>query len=387
MISSLLCALAFGQNAVTVPFRVTDDAIIVDATVNGRPVSLMFDTGFSGQVVLNTAIDIGEATETMTLRDFVGEFEAPMVKLKSLKIGAKAIAIKDAMVVQQPLAHMTHAYNTHADGILGLAAMADSIVTIDFAHHEFVFEPNSYDISNRVPDGKTTFLGKMLPIGRDAIVMSVSAPGDKPMTMTLDTGNGFYATTHRDVLERIGLWPEGKKAKFAHLSGIASGPVSSWSAHLKNMTIFGVPVASSVWDVIDLPASEAESDGTVGFQFLKNFTITLDYGRRRVWMENTTGEVGSDIVGEPGFLAGYDPGKHVESIYSVAPGGPADLAGIKVGDELISVGDTDLTTQHDRQIAKMLQGPIGSKVSVAISRLGDLKRYELTRASLANETN
>ena len=59
--------------------------------------------------------------------------------------------------------------------------------------------------------------------------------------------------------------------KFIKQSWVASGPVDSWSVHLKNMAIFGVLVASSIWDVIDLPSSSAESDGTVGYQFLKNF--------------------------------------------------------------------------------------------------------------------
>ncbi|MBN9501338.1 MAG: hypothetical protein J0H02_06145, partial [Armatimonadetes bacterium] len=72
-----------------------ENAIIVDASVNNANVSLMFDTGFSGSVVINEGIDIGKPTGTMTLRDFVGQFQANTTKIKSLKLGSKVIDSKE----------------------------------------------------------------------------------------------------------------------------------------------------------------------------------------------------------------------------------------------------------------------------------------------------
>ena len=387
-LTGLICLLALAQSVnVEVPFHVTDDALIVDVVVNERPVSLMFDTGFSGAVVLNNAIDVGPATGTMILRDFVGEMEAKTVKVKSLKIGTQVIDPVEMEIVQQPMARMSASYNSHTDGILGLGALDKYVTEINFQKKMFIFHPKSYDISKRTPDGKTTFLTKMLPIGNIAIVMEAGTAGGKNFVMSLDTGNSFFATTHRDVLERVGLWTEGKKADFMHQSEVASGAVDSWSAHVKQATIFGVPVESSVWDIIDLPSSSAESDGTVGYQFLKNFNVTFDYERRRVWFERITEKVGNPIMGETGISAGYDPQHHRIVIEDIAPGSPAEKAGIKEEDELLSVGDLDLTTQHYRQIKKLLEGEIGSKITVSASRNGDLKRYNLVRASLVNETN
>src|SRR5687767_293050 len=92
-LTSSLCALAlFSQTStVEVPFRVGERAMIVDATVNGAQVSCMFDTGFSGCVVLNNNIDIGKATGTINLQDFVGVFQDNTTKVKSLKLGSKVI--------------------------------------------------------------------------------------------------------------------------------------------------------------------------------------------------------------------------------------------------------------------------------------------------------
>jgi hypothetical protein len=59
--------------------------------------------------------------------------------------------------------------------------------------------------------------------------MSVEVSTGKKLTLALDTGNAFYATTHKDSLERVGLWEVGKPVKYMSSSGVASGSVDSWS--------------------------------------------------------------------------------------------------------------------------------------------------------------
>jgi len=216
--------------------------------------------------------------------------------------------------------------------------------------------------------------------------MSVETPAGKRMVLALDTGNAFYATTNLDVLTRVGLWKDGETPKFMSQAMVASGPVDTWSLLLKNMTIFGVPVPSSVWDVIDLPAATAEADGSVGFGFLHNFNIIVDYDRRRIWLENYTGKTADDIVGEPGVVAAGDRASGDVKIFYVTPNSPADKVGIKIGDTILSVDGQDLD-QHTgyRTMRKLLEGPAGTKVKLAISSNGELKRIELDRVGLYNE--
>ena len=250
---------------------------------------------------------------------------------------------------------------------------------------KFVFYPKGFDITTKVPDNKRTFLLKLLPIGNNSMEMEVLAPTGKKLTLALDTGNAFYATTHRDVLERVGMWTAGKAPKFMKQSGVASGTVDSWSVRLNNMTIFGVPVASSVWDIIDAPSSSAEGDGTVGFGFLKNFNIIIDYDKRRIWMENFTGQVAEEPPGEIGIFAFSDPRAKVLRVYHVSPESPAAKAGIKEGDAILTVNGEDYAGKSYREIRAALEGPKGSSVKLAVSRAGVLKRYTLERAWMINE--
>ncbi len=390
MISGLIAAALLLPQAkpVEIPFTMTDSAMIVDAVVNGKKVSCMFDTGFSGSFVLGDTINVGEATGVMNLRDFVGQFQAKTVKIKSLALGPhgeKKVDTADMEVVQQPSRDYSASYGLHVDGIMGLEVVAHTIMEINFEKKKLIFHPKEHDITKRTPDNKKTFLAKMLPQGNKSIELLVKTPTNQNMVLALDTGNGFYATTHKDVLERVGIWKEGKNPVYTKTAMVASGPVASWYLRMKDISIYGVPVAESVWSIIDLPASSAEHDGTVGFGFLKHFNITVDLDRRRVWLENYTGKVTDEQKAGTGISAFYDERIQRMRIFNVTPSSPAAKVGIKPGDHLLAVGEADLARTGYQEIENMMEGPLGSKVKVAISRNGTLMRYELAREYLINE--
>lgn len=389
MLSSLV-ALAVGQTlakTVEVPFKIGEDAIIADLEVNGRKASLMFDTGFSGAVLIDDGINIGKPSGYMTLRDFVGEFQAPIVDIKSLKLGAKVIDPTGMKAVQQPAKQFSMSYNTNCSGIMGLEVVRKYVTEINFENSKFIFHPNTVDISKRVPDNKRTFLARLLPKGNGSLEMAVEAANGRKMTLALDTGNAFFATTHRDVLERIGLWETGKDAKFMRSSWVASGEVPSFDLNMKNIKIFGVPVESSVWSIIDLPASSAEGDGTIGYGFLKNFNIIIDYERRRVWLENFTGKTGNELEGSIGVSAFPNPNDNNRTVVvRVAPESPAAKAGLKVGDVILSIDGVELLDIGFRRLDSLMKGPKGSKMKLVTSRRGQLIRYEVERDLLVNDT-
>ncbi len=368
---------------VEVPFRIADrgSAIIVDVAVNGKACSLMFDSGFSGEVMLSSAIDIGKPTGTMRLRDFVGELDAPVVKINSLSIGALKVQSTDLSCIQQPES-FTESYGTHCDGILGFGVIRDYVVEINVEKQKFVFYPRSYDITKKTPDNVKTFLHRLEDQGLSSLELKCEVNG-QPLTMALDTGNAFYITTHKESLIRVGAWDAKKKPSFMKSSWVASGPVDSFDMLLRNTKVFGVPVKESVWSVIDLPSSSVDSDGTVGFQFLKNFNITFDFLRRYVWLENYNGKTSEDQMGEPGFLIYPDKqGRYV--ILKVYPDGPAAQAGIQEGDILVMAGGKSLSMVSRDQLKALLDGPEGTICKVAVSRNGVLNRYDLKRMLMVN---
>lgn len=368
---------------VEAPFRVTDDAMIMDVVLNGAPVSLMVDTGFSGYVILREGIDVGKPTGTQELRDFVGKFTAKTISLQSLSIGGVSVPTEGGEIIQQPMRNLSASYNSHVDGILGLGALRHQLFQINFERKVVrIFSRSAALAKLPVPSG--TVAGTLLPIGHNSLQMAVSTGNGQKLTMGLDTGNAFYATTHRDVLERVGLWSPGAKPKYMRVSGVASGAVESWSAIMSGATVFGIPVKRAVWDVIDLPSSAAEADGTIGFQFLRNFNITVDFANRLVWLTNFTGKVSDDPKGDVGIVAAYSPSLRRMTILDVSPETPAAKAGVREGDEPITIDGRDLSRENYMQVRKLLEGAPGTTVNLAVSRNGNLIRYRLERRTLVN---
>jgi len=379
-----LLALAQAPTIAEIPFRIGDDAIIVDAKVNGKDVSLMFDTGFAGSFVIGPHISLGKPDGKMGLKDFVGVFEANTIKINTIEFGALRPPVEDMHVVQLPTMDYTQSYGTHVDGIMGLEPLRGYVLEINFEKNKFIVHPDTHDISKLQPDGQKTFLTRMLPVGHNSIELSVRVKTGKQIILALDTGNAFYATTHKDVLESVGLWRSGTQPKFMQQSMVASGAVDSWNIVMEDAQIFGIPVAKSVWNIIDLPASDAQHQGTVGFGFLKHFNVTLDLKRRRVWFDNFSGQVADDPPAEVGLAATYHPREQRMFIVDVTPDSPAERAGIKVGDFLISVGEENLVRSTYRHVSSLLTGKEGTEVQIAVSSGGVLKRLTLKRELLIN---
>lgn len=384
---TLFAAILIGSPALgktlEAPFKVTENAIVVDAVVNGKKASFMFDTGFGGYITINNRIDIGKPSGTMILRDFVGQFEVPVVRLTSIEMGDLKLTNLDGRAVQKPASRMTDYYGTHCDGIMGLSVVKDYITEINFENSKFIFHPKSFDITKRTPDNQKTFLAKLEPHGYNSLEIAVEANGQE-MMLALDTGNAFYIATHKDVLERVGLWKPTDKPKFVAQSGVASGVVDSWHIWVHDAKIYGVPVPVSLWNVIDRPSSSAEHDGTVGYGFLKNFNIIIDYERRHVWLENFTGKVVDEFKGEVGIRLGLNPQTNRVEVFWVLDSSPAEQAGIKEGDVLVAINGKSLTTIRRDKIADMLEGPVGSSVRLTLSRGANVTHFDVERRVLAN---
>lgn len=385
----LAAALLVAQSAplAEIPFQVGERAIVVQAKVNGKPVSCMFDTGFGGSFVIGPHLDLGKPTGKASLQDFVGVFEVDTLKVTDLELGSLKAEHENMEVVQLPTMDYTLSYGTHVDGIMGIEPFLPYITEINFEKKKFIIHAPTHDVTAMQPDNKRTFLAKMLPIGHNSVEIAVRVKSGKQLILALDTGNAFYATTHRDVLERVGLWPKDKAPQFVGRSQVASGVVESWDIEMHGAQIFGVPVESSVWNIIDRPSSSAQHDGTVGFGFLKHFNITIDMKRRRVWLENFDGVVADEPLGEVGLAAVYHPNRERMVIVYVTPGSPAEKAGIKEDDFLVSIGGETVLKTTYRHVQTLLEGKVGSEVEVGVSSGGVLKRINLKRELLVNKSN
>jgi C-terminal processing protease CtpA/Prc len=81
--------------------------------------------------------------------------------------------------------------------------------------------------------------------------------------------------------------------------------------------------------------------------------------------------IGAERVGDPTSL-------YVGRVY---PEGPAHKAGLKHGDELVSVDGVAATGKTYEQVVKMVRGEAGANVKLGVKREGSLQEISVTRVA------
>lgn len=72
------------------------------------------------------------------------------------------------------------------------------------------------------------------------------------------------------------------------------------------------------------------------------------------------------------------------TIVKVYAGSPAEKAGLRAGDQIVAVGDTDVTDMPVDQVSPLVRGPDGSQVKLTIHRPGEANplTFTITRATV-----
>jgi len=84
-----------------------------------------------------------------------------------------------------------------------------------------------------------------------------------------------------------------------------------------------------------------------------------------------------------GSLIGVIDGKVIITMPN--EGFPAEKAGIKIGDQLVKIDDTPVTTTSSSDISKLLKGKSGTTVNIEILRNGETKHFTITRSTIVLE--
>lgn len=122
--------------------------------------------------------------------------------------------------------------------------------------------------------------------------------------------------------------------------------------------------------------------GLLGYTFLRNYRVAFDFTVGILWLDPAQGAVSPrrDEYSHVGIqLEREGPSARV---VAVADGSPAAKAGIRAGDELVSIDGRPSPARDIIALSRALEGPPGSRVSLVLARGGRGTRYRLTRRQL-----
>ena len=308
--------------------------IVIPAAVNGVATPVMLDSG-AEVTVLDKAYAEKLGIKPDGLVAALGTGGRDVAELASgVTLTLGEVELKDVTVALMDLSPIAAGIGRPLPAILGKEVLNVLTVQLDFAGKTITFhDPARY----QAPAGAVA-----VPVsnvgGLHAIPVSIE--GAAPVLMHFDLGNGSPMLVYPNYWKPQAMLARRPASKTLSGGVGAGGPRTRTIATVKTIAIGGV-------EVRDIPAVFGDEDnsvfnightsGNVGMPVLSRFGLTTDYARNRLLLTPRPDALAAPFVKDrAGALV--RPAEGGLAIALVAPGSPAEAAGLKAG-QLITALD------------------------------------------------
>ncbi len=352
--------------AFTLPFKLVDNRIFVEVMLNGRgPFQFILDTGadavMSDSVALRLGLTIqngGEGPGVGAAKQHFGTTRVANLRLGGLRLSDVPFSVT---TLEEPQVFGTQP----VDGVIGSVVFERIVVRHDYVHRILTFTP-----PDEYHDSGT---GTVVPIQRPRQIPVIEALLDSiPGAFGVDTGARSALLLYGPFCERNQL-----AAKYgARLEGVTGwgigGPVRSLIARAHQLDMGAASVRDPIVRLSTQKAgltTSSEMAGLIGPDVLSQFDVTFDYSRHRMILEKNSTYGRRDSYDRAGVWMGQK-GPYF-TVVDVIAGGPADQAGVHVGDMILAIDGTDTRTLRLPEVREqMRRQPVGRKVSLLLESGG-----------------
>ena len=270
-----------------IKFRLAGGAqplILLPTRVNGAgPFDFILDTG-AGTSLLSTELAQQLNIKVLGTKEGQsagGKVSVSLAKVESLALGQAKIEEVEVGIVD--LGHIGKTIGTKIDGDVGYNFLKHFRVTIDYQTAEIRFD-DPKRTENFGKPSKAEIPMRLASPAKPLVLVDVYANGRGPFQFAIDTGTSTTAIS-----------PEA-----AQQLGIASSPigplttggsqVNVTAGNLKSFQVGGARIDDLVVVVADFfgmlsQAVGAKLDGIVGYNFLRNFRVVMDYPSEKFRLE------------------------------------------------------------------------------------------------------
>jgi hypothetical protein len=304
--------LEFGTQATPITFDLhRGQLVILDARMEGRPVRLMVDTGFSSTfVTADFARQAGllVTSEIIRMSDS-NDSESPgrLALLGSMEVAG--VTVRNLPVVTAP-PRLLRKLAGPIDGVLGWDVLRDMVVTWDFPSRQMILRPSVKGITGASGNEPANLAGFQQPVIR------ATAASGRPLDLFLDTGfasrsMGLQLNRNREVLASKVALSEFRRSSSP---GITFGMHSlrvGWPKRKRPFSFyfagyrFEVPQAT-LSNEVSIHERLAMVDGVVGNAPFLSGRLTVDAPNRFVGFEECKHP--PKAAGPPGHGGSTRPG-------------------------------------------------------------------------------
>ncbi|HUB85526.1 MAG TPA: aspartyl protease family protein [Rhizomicrobium sp.] len=371
--------IAGGAKETTFPFHLYNNHIYADVSVNGKgPYQFIFDTGGVNLVTPPLAAELGLKSEgdMQANGGGAGHMDVGMTKVSSLQLGNATV--KDQIFAVLPLNTMANIDGVPMPGMVGFETFRRFVTRIDYGADKItLIRPDAFDPKDA---------GVAIPINFDGNTIEAHATYDGvPGAFTIDTGarsalmlNTPFVAAHAEF------------AKYSDAPNIVTGwgiggPTYSHVIRGNALVLGGQTIAAPVV----LLSTDTKGDnagntiaGNIGGGVLKRFVVTLDYAHNRMYLKPVTQAVADlDTFDRSGMWINNTDGGY--TVVDITKGGPSDQAGLKVGDEIVSVDGKPATGIPLYEMRERLRNEApGTVVHFTVKRGSETKDIAVTLRDL-----
>ena len=344
-----------GKDSVTVPFRLLNNHIYVDASINGSaPLPFVFDTGATDILQASTAKTLGIAVEGALPGSGAGDKmeDIGFAKVKSVSIGG--LTLPDQLFATETSPAWVAIEGADSAGLLGYEFVKRAVLSIDYAARTMTFtKQEMFHPPKNAGAIPFTF--------QSHIPMVAGTLDGFAGEFMIDTGSrGALMVMHPFAVanDLIGKYHATRSATIGYGVG---GPVRALLARAGKLVLGPVTIDAPVTEIVTDKAGVAESArtaGNIGGDVLKRFTMTLDYAHQTLWLQPNQLAGQREVFDRSGLWISRAKDGGIE-IADVAPASAGAGIGLVVGDEIVSVngkGTKDVALHDLREEFKSAVG-------------------------------
>jgi hypothetical protein len=361
-----------------IPFVLSGDYVLLQASVNGHVGWLVLDTGSSVSTLdaewadsaahVRVVTTEGQVQGSATVRASTGEVDS--LRIGTVEMGRTRVALI-------PLGPVTRARGTPMHGTIGHDFLSRYVVEIDYrAQRLRLYRPAGYAYRGTGVAVPVT-LQHGIPVVQATITPAGRAPVAARLVLDLGSANlavrlfAPFVATHGlaslpGIDAPIGTGVGGTLVgRIARLDSVSLGtlrvPAPTVGLALRPEGFFGTTLV----------------DGTLGSPVFRRTTLIVDYARSRVIFEPAPGFDAAFEVDMSGMSLAGAPSEAVAVTYVVS-GSPAAQAGVAPGDVLVSVDGAAATPRTLDAVRAALRSAPGATRRLVLRRGGETREATLT---------
>lgn len=273
---AILSAYAAGQAGelpVSVPFTIAADTnllMIPGASPDGP--SFALDTGGGVSVLAKSVVEKlgGKAYGTFTGFRLTGErIDLKLFKVSELRVGP--VVQKDVVV-----GGWDGLDKLHLAGIVALDFFRAQPLTVDFVHHQLIFE-TSTSLARRRIAGKTVKVRLDDQRGVSLTPFARFRVGSQPAECEIDTGSQGYILNLR-YMKQLGVDPNNSAVKRSEHTTILGNKELRFTATIPAPSLEGIPAVAG--ETVPALFEEIIYDCNIGIEYWMNRIVTFDIPHR-----------------------------------------------------------------------------------------------------------